>query len=375
MELEYRDDLMKVIEVSPTFPPSIGGVETHVHLLTKALKAKGYDIEVFATSPNARRIAVDQVDGLKVSRFPSIAPFDTIFYSRQMTKALQEADVDLVHAHSFRSLPMLSAALARRRNKFKFVVTTHLGFSKLGRAPYLLYNPVFGRMIFNRAERILLVSRQEPEALPILKQYMGKVEMIPNGIEVGDETLEEICDLKPERELRLLYVGRLEKKKGVDTAIEVLKRISDENVTLDVVGVGEYSESLRNLVRAVKLEERVRFHGRIDIEALVDLYRRSHILLLLSEYESFPMVIVEAMNAGVVPIATRVGDVPYEIGEKAGFVVDYPVDMDKVAGIIQELHQDRDRLRQTAEAGWNRVRELFDMKVIAERIGAVYEGL
>ena len=366
---------MRVVEVSPTFPPSIGGVETHVYLLSKALKAKGYDVEVFATSPNARRNAVDRVDGLKVSRFPSIAPFDTVFYSRQMTKALQEADVDLVHAHSFRSLPMLSAALARRKNKFKFVVTTHLGFSKLGRVPYLLYNPVFGRMIFNRAERILLVSRQEPEALPILKRYMEKVEMIPNGIEVGDETFEEIDNLKSDGELRLLYVGRLEKKKGVDTAIEVLKHIPDDKVTLDIVGVGEYSETLKNLVRMVKLEKRVHFHGRIDIEALADLYHRSHILLLLSEYESFPMVIVEAMNAGVVPIATRVGDVPYEIGENGGFVVDYPVDVGKVAGIIQELNQNRYRLKQAAQAGWNRVREQFDMRVIARRIGAVYESL
>jgi glycosyltransferase involved in cell wall biosynthesis len=366
---------MKIVEVSPTFPPNIGGVESHVHLLSKVLVDKGFDIEVFTTDPNARGSAKDYVDNIPVTRFPSIAPFDTIYYSRSLTKALESTEADIVHAHGFRALPMLSAAMARKRNEYRFVVTTHLGFSKLGRLPYILYNPVFGRMIFNRAGRILLVSKQEPSALPILRRYSQKVEHIPNGIEVGKESFRETYFKKQEEGLNLLYVGRLEKKKGIDTAIRILGKIPEKGVTLDITGVGGYYDHLRKMVEMTNLESRVRFHGRVDDGVLSELYNRSHVLLLLSEYESFPMVIIEAMNAGVVPIATRVGDVPFEIGEKAGFVVDYPVDEMNVVRIVRELNVDRDKLQETGREGWKRVREMFDMRRIAARIGSIYENL
>ena len=366
---------MKVIEVSPTFPPNIGGIETHVHLLSKCLKDRGFDIEVFATDPNSRRTSYDEVDGIRVTRFSSLAPFDTVYFSWSMTKALRKAGADIVHAHGFRSLPMLSAALAARENGFRLIVTTHLGFSKLGRVPYLLYNPIFGRVIFDTAQKILLVSSEEPTELPILKSYKDKTQLMPNGIEVTEESFEATYRRKPKEGLRLLSVCRLEKKKGVDTAIRVLSRIQQNEVTLDIVGSGEYSEGLQNLVRKMRLEDRVNFHGRVDLEELMKLYAQSHILLLLSEYESFPMVIIEAMNAGVVPIATRVGDVPYEIGEKAGYVVDYPVNEDHVRGLISNLRGNRDGLQNMAEEGWRRVRRLFDMEVIASKIGHIYESL
>ena len=211
--------------------------------------------------------------------------------------------------------------------------------------------------------------------LPILKSYEHKTELMPNGIEIADGSFEDACSKKPEKGLRLLSVCRLEKKKGVDTAIRVLSRIEQSDITLDVVGSGEYGGELKSLVRKKHLGDRVAFHGRVDLDKLMRLYARSHVLLLLSEYESFPMVIVEAMNAGVVPIATRVGDVPYEIGEKAGFVVDYPVDEIGVKSTIEDLHANRGRLKDMAEEGWRRVRKLFDMKVIASKIGHIYESL
>lgn len=358
--------------MSPTFPPDVGGVESHVYLLSRILLEKGFDIEVFTTKPNANGISHDCVDGIPVTRFPSIAPFDAVFFSHSLTKALQKTKVDLVHAHGFRSLPMLSAAFARRSNRYRFIVTTHLGFSKLGRLPYIIYNPVFGRMIFDAADNILLVSSKERLMLPILNGYLKKVAVIPNGIEMPDGRFEETCELKQTDRLRLLYVGRLEKKKGIDTAIRILQSLPDKRITLDIVGVGEYADCLAALVKRLNLTQRVRLHGRVEPDSLRDLYHRAHILLLLSQWESFGISIIEAMSAGVVPIVTGVGGIPDVVGKKAGFIVDYPVDERTVARLIMGLDADRRTLQDMAREGWKKARQDYDMKAIAPRIGRIY---
>ncbi len=366
---------MKIIEVAPRFSPHTGGIETHVLHLSKLLIESGFDVEVFTTNPAARTILRDSVDGIPVTRFPSIAPYDTGYYSHGISKALQKAKTDLVHAHGYQSLPMLSAALAKRHNKSRLVVTTHLGVSKLGRLPYLLYDPVFGRMIFDEADKILLVSRQELDMLPILGRYSGKVEVIPNGIEISDESFDEVFERKRKDPFKLLYVGRLEKRKGVDTAINVLAHLPEKTMELHIVGVGGYANHLSEISQRLGLADRVCFHGTLKSDDLRRLYLESHILLLLSEWESFGISIIEAMSAGVVPIATRVGGIPSVIGENAGCLVDYPVDEKGVAEVVRQLYAEPRILRDLASKGWIKAREDYDMRRLYSRIAGVYHGI
>lgn len=350
-------------------------MERHVSLLSGILSENGFEVEVFTTEPNTTGTSTELVDGTVVRRFPSFAPFDTLYYSPTMTRALKKAETDVVHAHGFRSLPMLSATLAKRKNSFKLVVTTHLGFPKLGKIPYLFYNPVFGRMIFEKAEKIILVCQQEFTELPILGDFSTKVEIVPKGIETVKKDSSSVISPKSGRKLNMLCVGRLERKKGIDTALRVLALIPDPEVSLDVVGEGPYLDKLRKLASSLHIENRVCFHGRVDNCTLADFYSRAHILLHLSEYESFGIVIIEAMNAGVVPVATNVGGIPYTIGRKAGFLVEWPVDDKAVARLITNLKANRESLRQIAQEGWQRVRRTFDIQRIASRIAKIYETL
>lgn len=366
---------MKVIEVCATYPPRTGGVERHVSLLSESLSDNGFEVEVFTTEPNATGMSVDSVDGTIVKRFPSFAPFGTLYYSPTMTRALKKVEADVVHAHGFRSLPMLSAAFARKKNPFKLVVTTHLGFPKLGSIPYLFYNPLFGRMIFEKAERIILVCRQEFAELPLLESFSTKVEIVPNGIETVSSDYSRVTGGKSDRRLNILCVSRLERKKGIDAALRVLAQIPDQRVSLDVIGEGPHLDKLRRLASSLQIGSRVRFHGRVDNGTLEDFYSKAHILLHLSEYESFGIVIIEAMNAGVVPVATNVGGIPYTMGRRAGFLVDWPVDVKAVARLVMHLNADRDLMQRVAREGWKRVRGKFDIQKIASRIGRIYKTL
>ncbi|MFX0206007.1 MAG: glycosyltransferase family 4 protein [Candidatus Hodarchaeota archaeon] len=367
---------MKIIEVSPRFPPSKGGVESHTFHLSVILKKMGYDVEVFTTYPNMGITVNEKINGISVTRFPSFAPFDILFYSRSLTKILSQAQVDLVHAHGYMSLPMLSAAFAKRKaiSNFKLIVTTHLGFSKLGRVPYFFYNPIFGKLIFNEADKIILVSEKEILRLPFLKRHRNKIEVIPNGIQTSDEHFENIYHKKPLHGLKIICVGRLEKNKGFDKAIRIIKKLQDIDVTLDLVGEGPYLDKLFTLVKSLSLTDRIKFHGKLDDGFLNKLYSQAHVLLLLSKYESFGIVLIEAMNAGVVPIATSVGGVPDTLDRNSGFLVDFPVKEDKIATIIKTLSNDRTLLKQMAFEGMQRVRREFDINRIVAEIVQVYEN-
>lgn len=97
--------------------------------------------------------------------------------------------------------------------------------------------------------------------------------------------------------------------------------------------------------------------------------------MLLSKWESFGISIVEAMSAGVVPIATRVGGIPSVIGENAGYLVDYPIDENRVANIVRHLYAESSAQRDLASRGWKKVREEYDVKRLYSRIVKVYQEI
>ena len=86
---------------------------------------------------------------------------------------------------------MLAAALAKTQNRIPLVVTLHLGFSKVGKIPYMAYNPIFGKTIFRRADKIICVSPIEVEMISELEECKNKITIIPHF-----STVKEVGSIK-----------------------------------------------------------------------------------------------------------------------------------------------------------------------------------
>ena len=101
----------------------------------------------------------------------------------------------------------------------------------------------------------------------------GKVTTIPNGIELP-ASIEE----SDSQEIECISIGRIEKEKGIHYAIRAIANLSPEqrnSVVLNIVGEGAYLEALKRLVEQLSIGRLVVFHGRIDDDALSDIYQKA----------------------------------------------------------------------------------------------------
>ena len=148
--------------------------------------------------------------------------------------------------------------------------------------------------------------------------------------------------------LRIAFVGNLLPRKGVLTLLAALARVEQE-WQLTVVGGDadqEYATQVRDRADSLSIADRVAFLGRIDDDRLEAVYRRSHVLAVPSRCEPFGMVYLEAMEYGVVPIATRVGGADEIVDDGRNGVVVDPTDPAAIAAQVRRLGRERDRLSQ-----------------------------
>lgn len=165
----------------------------------------------------------------------------------------------------------------------------------------------------------------------------------------------------PEGEpLRLAFVGRLEWTKGLDLAIEVFSSPAwrEREWRLDVYGSGELQSKYEAEVRARGLAERIRFCGFAnDMDAV---WREHHVLLLPSRAEGVPNSMLEAMLSGRPVVVSNVGGIAVWVEDgETGYVLPQPT-VRELAGAMDRLWSDRNRLEAMGAAAYERTRRRRD---------------
>ena len=170
--------------------------------------------------------------------------------------------------------------------------------------------------------------------------------------------------------LRVLFVGNITPRKGVDTLIDGLAA-ADGDAELTVVGnpVDEgYISRCRDRVADHGLSERVTFTGGIDDNALAAAFREHHVLAVPSQYEGYGIVYLEGMGFGLPAVASRAGGATDIVTDgKNGFLVE-PGDAAAVADAVTTLAADRDRLAAMGQAARQRYESQPDWTETADRV-------
>jgi len=172
-----------------------------------------------------------------------------------------------------------------------------------------------------------------------------------------DGSESHIIDRADREPFRVLYVGTVVRRKGLDTSIDGLAAVGAD-WTLTVVGdttvEPEFTRTVRDRIRAHGLANRVAFLGRVDDETLADVLDRSHLLVMPSRYEPFGIAYLEAMAAGVVPLASTAGGATEVVTHDETGIVVPPEDPDTITLAVAQLAADRNRLRDLALAARRR---------------------
>ncbi len=344
---------MKILQVCPTYYPSLGGVEEHVRNISERLAAN-HEVTVATTDPTGKLPENEIINAVNILRFKSWAPNEAYFYSGDLKKYLKvhSADFNVVHAHNYHAFPALYAAQAKKKSNL-FITshyhgTGHTFLRSLLHKPYKLY----AKLIFEKADKIICVSRYERNLInENFKIKELKTEVIPNGIKIS-----EFSGLKRHHNdgKTILYVGRLEKYKGVHNLIIALTRLDDE-VTLNIVGNGPFKDHLFKMVAALKLEKRVHFEQDLPRAVLLQKYADSDLFALLSEHESYGLCVAEALAAGTPCIVANTSALSEWIDAQGCYGIDYPIKIDVFVNCVNKVLSTRVSNVNAALLDWNEI--------------------
>lgn len=285
---------MKILQICPgAYQLGAGGISEHVVNISERL-AERNDVTVYATNPGGKLPWFEVVNGVTVKRFSRFAPSGSYYLSASMLLNLRKECYDVVHAHSYHAFPLHSSILSKHR---KLVFTTH--FHNAGHTPlraffFRLFKSV-GKWILGKADLIIAVSEFEKRSLCSSFGFgSGRVVVVPNGLKMS-----EFTGLKRSNSIckSILYVGRLERYKGVQHLVEVLS-ILEKHVRLVIVGVGSQRRVLETRVEQLGLQDRVTFLQNLPRRQLLQTIIDADVLALLSEHEAYSMVVAEALFAG-----------------------------------------------------------------------------
>lgn len=171
---------------------------------------------------------------------------------------------------------------------------------------------------------------------------------------------------------RLLFVGRLAPEKGCLVLIEAVAQLAD--VTLDIVGDGPSRAALRERAAALGIADRVVFHGYMDETGVRRRLAEADVFVMASFAEGVPVVLMEALAAGVPAVATRIAGIPELIEDGVtGFLVP-PAEPNALAEVVRRLLEDPELRNRIATAGREKVEREFNLGVECERLAHLMTG-
>ena len=248
------------------------------------------------------------------------------------------------------------------------------------------------RQVLRRADRIVAATIAEVTQLRFLyKAPSDKLVTIPPGVDVSHfypipaDEAKLYVGLKPDDRM-VLFVGRIEPLKGVDTLIQAMSCLQlkeSQRVHLAIIG-GDPSASpremsaemarLQKLCDDLSVEQTVVFLGKRDQDRLPYYYSAAELLVMPSHYESFGMVALEAMACGTPVIASEVGGLAYLVRDgETGFTIP-DQEPEALCEKMSWLLNDHDLRKQMSERAVEYAQD-YAWEKIAKQIIGVYEGL
>jgi glycosyltransferase involved in cell wall biosynthesis len=203
------------------------------------------------------------------------------------------------------------------------------------------------------------------------------VALVPNGIDCERFLRNNRAAAEPQAPLRLAFIGRLAREKGVFEILEAMRLAREKGVAarLLVAGGGPDEQSLRQRVHELALEREVTFVGVLDEQGKAQLLGRCDVLLLPSYSEGLPYALLEAMAAGAVPVVTPVGAMPDVVIEGLHGLFVPVADAQALADAIGSLAADRASLARMRAACRARVAAAFSIGRVADDLRALYSTL
>jgi len=321
---EFFDKKLKIAMFTNNYFPVIGGVPISIKRLSKALKAQGHEVKIFA--PEYEKTSVVNVEEKDIIRCNSLYYYKkyglefsvTNIFSPQIRKDFEAEDFDVVHCHH----PFWLGGKGRRlaeKNDIPLVFTYH---TRLEKYAHYVPNILFARKFFaNRLSHFLIrnfANKADAVFAPTesTKNYLRNVgvsryiKIMPTGVDLKeyDSSEDEVQEIRGKygdgHEHLLITVSRLSKEKNLYfllDGIKYLQETSSLDFKLIIIGGGPEKENIQDYIRQKNLQDNIELIGTVDFREISKYYLASDLFVFASTTETQGMVILEAL-AGYTPV-------------------------------------------------------------------------
>lgn len=346
---------MRVLHLNPYFFPYRGGIERRIWGLSKELVKRGHEVYVLTSLlPDTK--PEETVDGVRVrrleSKFYDIANYNPPFLTTKgIAEAIRDIAPDVIDFH-YRWAPDYTRSVKKVRKDIPVVFTFHNTFGEgeglEGRISYLS-DSIF-KYFLRQCDLVVCVSdfiRRDLKGRGIKEE---KLRVVFNGIDLTPD--DEVARLRamPGRPKApyAVFAGRLVRTKGLNMLVETASRLKHP-LNFKICGEGPELESLKDEARDFGVADRFEFLGYTDEAVKRQLIAQADLMVHPATFESFGIILLEAIDLGCPIVSTSVGGVPEVVGD-AGVLVT-PGSPEELTQAIDALMADPARREAMSKEG------------------------
>lgn len=381
-----------------------GGQNVYVRQVGEALAKLGWQVDMFTRkvrpkdaaivqhSPYCRTIRLVAGPEEFVSRDALLDHMPAFVAAFQKFQAKEGLNYPLIHTNYW--LSAWAGLELKQQSNVQLVHTYH----SLGAVKYqTVAAPASAKarlmveqQILEQAQCVVATSPQEEEHLRKLVSLQGNVQVIPCGTNL--QTFRAIPRTEARSKLGInpkekvvLYVGRFDPRKGIETLVRSFAKVvaaTVEPVRLIIVGGSEPGQSdglerdrIAALVLDLGIQDFVTFAGRQGHDALPTYYTAADVCVIPSHYEPFGLVAIEAMACGTPVVASDVGGLKFTVlPEETGLLVP-PQNVDAFTGAIGRVLSDELWAKKLRKRASERVQQNFSWASVAVQLSDLYRRL
>lgn len=357
---------MKITILVGLFPPKwLAGTEIATYNLADHLARRGHEVHVI-TSHDASLPELSEESGFTIHRitWPKIRFLGIVTFWAKICLKIRTIKPDILHAQSL--LCGIPAVVAKKSLKIPYVVWGQ------GSDIYLpdRFTRMTSKSILQNADAVLALTEDMKQKI---REICDKeISVVPNGIDLERFKISS-GDKKEGNAKAVIFIGRLHPVKGVQYLIEAMAIVRQQmpDVKLVIVGDGVERARLEKLAERLNLNDCIQFTGQVPQESIPRLMHQADVFALSSLSESFGIVNLEAMAAGLPIVATNVGGIPDIVEEGVNGYLVNAKNPEEIAERVVILLQD-DEMREEISANNREKAESYTWDKVTGTVEGIY---